>query len=1203
MKGRAVEEVVDYFSYMQEVTNAHATELIWTLCDLSPYPRRVLPRAVWKRHSTGVEHEQLLSAQSGVGSSGPCGGSRNRLWNSDVLNPGPWGAHSKLPGLPPMDLITSHGPLRKNDSPVPAHRTRRPENTEVKNAAVPKYPSQPFSRNAYHVQQPHRHPAHKGQPHTQQPHRRENRISVSRYPEQAGGHFGDGPPSPDDINPAYKMLPVPAPREEKMAANHPAKLAEELLLLHQSVKQRKQTVKPEKNSEGHGDQRDKAKDSSSSSEETESSSSKSKMSSSCTTEQTESVYSESPAVEKNIKVGKCARGHAIHTKEVRTERRENVDQVICKSQRRENAQEKVEQLLSKESSASRYKAASSVLEKFAKSYFTNHRQQEHEESPNPPSDVSKGSAAVPVYLKSRKALQTPHKTTGTQVTRKHSKTNQKTEPENKDLSDTPKTAEAKQNVQKEPYDSAVLRAIKDEEESKASETTSESILSTVDSISEPSCSDSRCRKTKTKATGDAENSQTTIHEAGRRLAKLRKRLEDSIQLIQSQPGLDKELLEKARSSKMRRRRDQLETMFIKEDIMELTSLCGDKDSQYKSDSDLKTQSEMTISSVSSVQTDAGRISTYQQTSLSECSQTSQEVCDGEPSFPARRTQPALPNMEIPGTSAGEPQGNRATGKFAYVKKEMIESSHLASYCTAEEKTAHDETGNKKERANLGSDNTVSSKKVAEPSANLHKETLSEQAGGSADKSEGNSPADSQRKTQSKNEEPKSESIRFLSGSGKILDEGRLDAILERQSKRREDLRQRKRMHIDSVLAGKAGRSDVSAENSNQDLLPASERQAQATHLSEQHAKSENDGSVKENSKASSPVVIDGTSCLGDSKAKATDKEDGKHSKGESSQDSGSSRTEQPPLLDMSGFSPYVSTRSLGHLKYEEPEVQLSKGDSKSTPLSEMNGDLPLGIERESSARRRVRWRRQAERAEKQRNGFENQKTPPPVPPKVTRLIDIVDNEIAASHNLHQEAKTVDANPENYKIVDSKEMKASEAGEGKTNLAKPSVPDATTLHLLPSLRLGHGSYLSTLRDKNTLLAAGETGLVKGPPDNVEICEEKSLTPSKAASVFDPKAQLEKEKEKQEAERALRASNREGMPSPQFRANIRLFEQAIEAPGDKATVDSKVKANVKMFEYVSNPDGAQLRSPERKRNERKSRSRSPRPNLEPVLVKDQ
>lgn len=129
------------------------------------------------------------------------------------------------------------------------------------------------------------------------------------------------------------------------------------------------------------------------------------------------------------------------------------------------------------------------------------------------------------------------------------------------------------------------------------------------------------------------------------------------------------------------------------------------------------------------------------------------------------------------------------------------------------------------------------------------------------------------------------------------------------------------------------------------------------------------------------------------------------------------------------------------------------------------------------------------------------------------------------------------------------------------------------------RLLRGSFICTAKekDKDPALAARESGLARAPPENVEICEENTLTPSMAAAVFDPKVQLEREKRKQEIQRAARCSRVEGMRSPQFMANIHRFELA--AGSEVPSPENRVLANVKMFEEASRAQRAGPHSPDR------------------------
>lgn len=879
------------------------------------------------------------------------------------------------------------------------------------------------------------------------------------------------------------------------------------------------------------------------------------------------------------------------------------------------------ELLTQDDVLSRYKSASSFLEKFAQSqlFEPTRRQREVDREHEQPEPRPQQEDVVEAHqYKTKDSSQVTRKTSDTVVIRKRGKTVQKIDPK---VKKTSQASEGSTNTNSgrllcdgaEPYDSAVLRAIKAEEEH-------EKIGASVKFTSSGSKIVGSTDKSETshkKTVGEGDYERGTTHEAGRRLAKLRKRLEDSLEQIQNQPGLDRELFEKARSAKMKRRREELEKMvLLKSDTLDHSSLSKSvRQKEVKGESDTITKPAPAADTKPSVEASKSNPESVWP-SVSNTSDEKAEVADGEPNTSARQKPLNMPQVVGMGGPAGgaEKRDHDANPvNSSCLNASPNDNIHTAGNCTltaSEQSKASAQEG-------LG--------KLPENNEN----TEDEQKSGKSDTPcKVNSPEQVQRTEiisisenvtlpmqTTKDTTERSETVgddaelsKFVQRNEKVLDENSLDAILERRSKRREQLRHRRRSPALNTSAAAAEQNQ-----GDQDVVKASdaeENRPKSTANPDAGLKQEVSTAVQENygggvdneGSRLSPTTSHGAQFLRPSTPHVNDLETNKAIQEEVAPVAGKTAEEKSPLVDNSDSGHSSSKRSLRHLKYEEPEVQLSKNeisqDAKSSPEKlwcSLDREIALGLERESSVRRRVRWRRQAERAERQRTGADDQKTPPPIPPKLTRLNDIIDNNVVSQNCSSEEGKPPTSFQDNSTGLETKSKGSSEGNTTEdTNtpaLEKSNGVNKGSSKITVSPRLVRGSFICTIRDRNTSLAAGETGLVKSPPENVEICEEKSLTPSKAASVFDPKAQLEREKEKQEAERAARSRKMEGMPSPQFKANVHLFEHA--GASDAGTIpspDSKVKANVRMFEEASRAQRDASVSPELRARGKSSRSPS-------------
>ena len=804
---------------------------------------------------------------------------------------------------------------------------------------------------------------------------------------------------------------------------------------------------------------------------------------------------------------------------------------------------------------------------------------------------------------------------------KRTKTIRKTEPAGKDKSETDESTKPQRCLQADMlHNLAANGNIDDEDESQRAENSGEKPPGVLE------------ENFRSSANGKGACDRSAVSEAGRRLAKLRKRLEDSLEQIQRQPGLDKELIEKACSARMRQRQDDLENvMNANNDITGQDSLCinGNGLNQIEADVSKLLKPPVSLKPAQDSGTENCQRRQQLHPALDISEQGIQDAADGEPSQPAGKTTPELFSClgADASTTRFEKQISIATQLGAQTSDTINEQIHSDEIS----RPTSDLQGKPPldiERATLpnniptvyqGHDKTNDT--LREAAADLSATLIGKGSESTAVESGENQPSRDSNAVSSEtlNDEfekskKKAAPVVFLSSKGKVLDEEGLEVLLERQSKRREDLKQRKRNRIDKRMESeRETATNVTCEPANHDANQASTLKETLVQQSLEHTIATSvcqintpdrdgvtDGDRKTDTKNAllfpvktqlNCVLLEAApTAFGQAESTET------HALGKPSE-----KWSSPTHLEHP--SPYVSVRNVSHLKHPDPLTEQSKHrpsrDERSCLEKRpglLDGELILGNERESSVRRRVRWRRQAERSEKQRAEDTIQKTPPPVPPKVTRLMDIVAVNVDSQERL--------VSPDNQNRLQQKVSSddtlhglASRVGNFPVTEKQPyHHRDASPPKLVPSPRLIRGSFICTIRDKNAALAAGETGLTKNIPDNVEICEEKSLSPSKAASVFDPKAQEERDKEKQDAERAMRANNREGMSSPQFKANVRLFEQAAEKCTDTSpSADSKVKSNVKMFEEASSCERSVSLSPERLvPSRRKSRSpTSPRP----------
>ena len=864
-----------------------------------------------------------------------------------------------------------------------------------------------------------------------------------------------------------------------------------------------------------------------------------------------------------------------------------------------------QQMLNHDEVLLRYKSTSSFLQKYVQSHVGEPARQQLQAAgePEQPGQHSKlEDAADAKQAKAKEAYQTPKKTSDAVASRRRGKTVQKTDPKVKKAPEEGKKAESEGPAGKgdEPYDSAVLRAIKAEEEHEKSGARAE-VASSVSRPVSP-LDESETSRRATAGYGDCDRSST--HEAGRRLAKLRKRLEDSLEQIQRQPGLDRELVEKARSVKMKRRREELEKIVLmKNDILEFSSLSRSfRLKESKEESSTKPTPPADTRPSVEVPEGAAQVSLLQASSTSD---VKADMPDGEPTAGTRQKQPSGPGaLGAEGPPRGAERRDHATTPFncSLFNTSPNATTHSAAdgspavsetagvwggfeKCPEKNINAEDErkSGNCEVPCKVDPSEQAKCKAVTNISDNvtlsvqtaLNTTSRSEPVGAAAEHTKGVSRR-----------------------SRKILDEDSLDAILEHQQKRREHLRQRKRSPIkntEAALTDKA-RGDHNAVQAADGTETRSESLAAQDSGSKQQVgsaeKGNQSGGVETKCSKQSAISPRGSQFRNPSTPRASDLEANKESREETARVG-----DQPPLVPGSDTSHCAAGRSLRHLRYEEPDVKPSApgpcSEAKMSPekmWSSLDAETALLLERESSARRKVRWRRQAERAERQRTGADDYKTPPPIPPKMTRLNDIVDSNARLLKCGGQEDKPPASCGNRSARMEAEGKEPADVTRTPTG-ADPQGCDDSVHNMTAASSLVRGSFICAVRDKNAAVVGGQTGLVNTFPENVEICEESSLTPSKAATVFDPKAQLEREKEKLEAERAAR-SKMEGMPSPQFKANVHLFEQA--AASDVLSIplfpDSKVKANVKMFEDASRGQRAASVSPERPVGGRTARSPS-------------
>ena len=868
------------------------------------------------------------------------------------------------------------------------------------------------------------------------------------------------------------------------------------------------------------------------------------------------------------------------------------------------------ELLIQDNILARDKSASSFLENFSQSHPTEparrhrkaDREQEHARTHAKHAHIEEAKHSKPKQAVVEEASKT---SSDAVANRKRSKSVHKADPKAQEKSEAAKCAHSKRQPKegKDQYDSAVLRAVKADEEIQKLCSVSELVASSAD----------ESETGRRKAVGDGDQERNTTHEAGRRLAKLRKRLEDSLEQIQKQPGLDKELYEKARSAKMKRCREELEKIgLLKPDIVEV-----DLPSRSVEQSEVKLVPS-TTTPVADVKPASETVIKSQPEQAeppvdnSPSSEKVKEAADGEPTDCVRHklsNPPQLKGTQGPAKVAENRENSASPVNSRVPEVSPVQNTRTATTVTSAppERSASvplvvdklpERVENSPQDGQRSGKSGSCTLRPSEPAPRRESVSIPEDWTLLPKQTT----VDDSVKKPENVAEPTVQS-KFVSRSGKILDEDSLDAILEHQSKRREHLRNRRRSPISSPPEREHRGPEADAhpgvkEHTRPRLVANPDTLAKPEPSAGEKGEQRADGVKAPGSPVQSSLLSYRTTFLRPPTPHIIEHEATKPAQeGPAARFACNTAEENLLSVDSSDYSHYTSKRSLRHLRYEEPEIPTSKTDpaadlARSSPeslWSSLDGDPVLGVERESSACRRVRWRRQAERAERQRTEADRNKTPPPIPPKVTRLSDIVEKVIGSqkwggqeskplAHSLNPsmklETERKDSSEGNKKLgVLPYECKSTQAKEKSGGVGR-HIPTPVV-----SSRLVRGSFICTVKDKdedkNTVLAAGESGLVKGPPENVDICEEKSLTPSMAASVFDPKAQLEREKQKQEVERAARYSRMER--SPQFKANINLFEHA--AGSETPFPENKVRANVKVFEEVSRAQCTGPHSPDR------------------------
>ncbi|KAK7113611.1 titin homolog [Littorina saxatilis] len=1153
----------------EERVNAVGYDILHTYNNPPPYRHRVVPRAVWKRHSSGLEIERT-PIQS--------------LWDCDTGSVGPWNNIQAMPVYP--SFASAPGYKRNSGS-------NRQESKDVKDVRSQHYPySHTQSIHHQHQQQIQLQKVHQ-QMMQQQQQKQKHTSSFNEAKDNAElvrQSAGNLPRRYRTPSPRFRQeYPVPAAREPKTPP--PVKPRKDTLLAH--PEQQAKGVDGETQKVTHGNN---VKSASNHHKKERVVLHKRGEPEAVITDVTttyvnavkELLLSErkmqdsSRPSEQEKQTKTLAAVAALESKEEQPVHPDTANTPVHLMAEADSQGKIVERLKQEllHPEVTSYKLSSSVLDTAAEPQSKVHkeaarrqrnvdRELEHSRNSHGPCD-----APLPAVKRSKtKVSHLAKKTSDTRVCKKRSKTLHKSDSRGSTGSKGSRSKRSSR-TNEEQYDSAVLRAIKAEDECKKSDKSKGSTCGS----SKPGGSLGDREKNPKQAGGDGEQDRIAPHEAGKRLAKLRKRLEDSLELIQKQPGLDKELAEKARCSKMRQRREELEKLtFMKDDILELETLTC----IAKSREEMKANAKPTANADPMLKQAAKK-------SVKADDISAAKGADDEPRCSTK--QESYNISKFVSAYSTENGVERQENSVTQISTKVTEYASQVDHERAPQKLEDDATKD--------GDNVRPRQLEKQPHTNEKDMSGRAKVHVDSQDADGDNTSPARRSRDSSvNEKPirAGEPEKIITRSGRVLDANSLDEIIERQCKRREVLRQRKRSPAaeEDSITPKMTRSESASACEDNAVQAAStgapkpqvvlgqgpgQRRSSADRMEARIQRTE----IKD-SKPSS-IIINGTPYV---KAPVTlpprAKAEDNCAEEDTSQYSGQTGDDQSPMISDLDISPYVSKRTLGYLKYEEPEVQPKKPSSttetKTSPerLWRPVFDPLFAGERESSARRRVRWRRQAERVERQRaDGDDRQKVPPPVLPKLTRLDDLMDNNASQVWSTIQEINAANA-PIQYQPKSKPwELRESSDNTPRAFQEKAPAPEKPVLSPRPVPR-------TFVKEKNMdLAAAGELGVIKdkGPPQNVEICVEKSLTPSKAASVFDPKAQLEREKEKAEVDRAaIRSHIQEGMPPSKFKANVHLFEQAA-ATGGVTPIDSKVKANVRMFEAATRGDRGSSCSPERR-----------------------
>lgn len=200
-------------------------------------------------------------------------------------------------------------------------------------------------------------------------------------------------------------------------------------------------------------------------------------------------------------------------------------------------------------------------------------------------------------------------------------------------------------------------------------------------------------------------------------------------------------------------------------------------------------------------------------------------------------------------------------------------------------------------------------------------------------------------------------------------------------------------------------------------------------------------------------------------------------------------------------------------------------------------------------RRRVRWRRLAERQD-------TVKIPPPVPPKICRRVarsptDTVPNSLLPFSaeippQIHKSAENMPevllvkpsvgtALEDNLKEENKNAFPAEVESQPFSKESKPPKPQV-------SPKPAKGTYISTIRNTT---ASEEGGESKGGANRVEICEEKFPSPKEASSIFKAKIEMSEQAFVREAkgEGAAHKTSRHN-----FKETLQKFQKHIRE-GDK------------------------------------------------------